>query len=108
MAVDGSLFEGLARLRSVALETFVDLPDDRGKKVSEAIEGYIRELRLNLELALTHEEVNEQELGEEQQKARATCEATGDNVVTLLYKFEDYLESVMAGRLALGRGRLQR
>lgn len=104
----GDLFDGLARLRRVALETFVDLPGDRDQNVSQIIEDYVRELRLNLELALAEHDHGDEELGEAQETARATCEATGDNIVTLLYKFEDYLESVLAGRLALGRVRPER
>ncbi len=107
MSGDPSLFEGLERLRLAALETFADVPDDRGKKVSEAIEDYVRELRLNLELVL-NEEATAAEVGAEKQRARATCEATGDNILTLLYKFEDYLESVLVSRLARGRSATRR
>lgn len=103
MTDDTSLFEGLERLRLAALETFADLPDERVKKVSEAIEDYIRELRLNLELVL-NEDAATADMGADQQRARATCEATGDNLLTLLYKFEEYLESVLVSRLAGGRG----
>ena len=103
-----SLLDGLARLRRAALDAFVDLPDDRGRKVSDAIEDYIREMRLNLELVRKEDWVDGTQLGAEQEQARATCEATGDNILTLLRKFEDYLESVLAARLAAGRERSER
>jgi hypothetical protein len=37
-------------------------------------------------------------------RARATCDATGEDVVTLLCKLEDYLESIIVGQLPRGVG----
>jgi hypothetical protein len=39
------------------------------------------------------------------QRAQATCGATGEDVVSLLCKFEDYLESLMVGEGAKRLGR---
>ena len=84
----------LERLRHAALD---DFPERRHR---EQIENYINEL--SHLLALEPEADFDVTAA---QRAKATCDATGDDEVTLLYKLEDYLESILVERMVTGARR---
>ncbi len=86
--------ESLRRLLGVALEEFSQPEQQRH------IRSYLRELDYLMDT--TTESAADAAPGAA--RAAATSKSTGEDVVTLLCKLEDYLESVLAARLAQGLG----
>lgn len=81
--------EALERVRLAALDAFPD------PEIARTVEWYVRELSYKMRPSAM-----DTPLDMAARRAAATCEATGDTALTLLCKLEDYLESVLAGRLA--------
>ncbi|MEN9578064.1 MAG: hypothetical protein RJA70_1073 [Pseudomonadota bacterium] len=83
--------DSLRYLKRLALAEFPD------EEHHAQIEAYMRELAQLMFPA-------EGDSAIDRDRAQATCDATGDDEVTLLYKLERYLESVLVGRMvASGR-----
>jgi hypothetical protein len=84
-----------ARASIVLLEQLAvsEFPDDADK-----IRAFVHELARTIELNAVPSDEDPQTLALLQ--AKETSQATGDDEVTLLYKLEDFLESLLIGRLA--------
>jgi recombinational DNA repair protein (RecF pathway) len=86
--------ERLRRLLRSALEEFPE------QEYAQNIRSYIRELTHLMDRSYSTEPG-----ASDRARAEATSEATEEDVVTLVCKFEDYLESILVGRLARQRKR---
>jgi hypothetical protein len=86
----------LAEIERAALEVFGGKTDEE-QKVAAQIKQYVEELSAILEAESSDAP------SADAQWAIQSSQATDDNVASLLYKFEQYLESVLAGRVARGR-----
>lgn len=117
---DGRL-EALRQIEAVALEIFGD-DGPSGASVAEQIKRYVQELCHIIAAEAVHQLPDapacewdaprskdlaplaaEAKQALQMQQALESCAVTGDNAASLLYKFEQYLESVLAGRVAQGR-----
>jgi hypothetical protein len=85
--------ESLRRLLKVAAAEFPDPEQQR------RIRDYVRELSHLMPVCIERAE------SQESARAEATSAATGEDVVSLLCKLEDYLESAMVGLAAKKIGR---
>ncbi len=88
------LRRSLERVLWAALEDFPEPAHDR------QIRDYVAELSHLMTVAGEGESESS-----DSSRAHATCEATGDDEVTLLCKLEDYLESILIERISSRVGR---
>lgn len=90
--------ESLKRLLRVALEEFSGPKDENATR----IRAYVSELSLLMDqISGVHSHAEEEVDGEQAKlqmsRAEATCQATRDDVVSLVARMEGFLESVLVG-----------